>query len=102
MLQKQANKDSDTKQEASARKVTTSKYHRKRDGHGNDTKSRSRRRCHNSLEKYTRRDHSSSRLGINPSVSHVRRQRKRDKGDILQGEIRKIKPHNFNGEHRKG
>jgi hypothetical protein len=36
MLQKKANNDSGTKQESSARKVTTSKYHSMRDEHGND------------------------------------------------------------------
>jgi hypothetical protein len=35
-------------------------------------------------------------------VSHVERQIKRPEADILQGEFRKIKPPNFNGEHRKG
>jgi hypothetical protein len=36
MLQRQANKDSSTKQAASARQVTTSRSHRKMDEHGND------------------------------------------------------------------
>jgi hypothetical protein len=36
MLQKQDNKDSGTKQEASARHVTTSRSHSRRDEHGND------------------------------------------------------------------
>jgi hypothetical protein len=31
-----------------------------------------------------------------------RRQRRRPEGDILQGELRNIKPPTFNGEHRKG
>jgi hypothetical protein len=35
-------------------------------------------------------------------VSLVRSQRRTPKGDILQGEIRNIKPLNFNCEHRKG
>jgi hypothetical protein len=35
-------------------------------------------------------------------VSPVKRKRRRPKGDILQRELRKIKPPNFNGEHRKG
>jgi hypothetical protein len=35
-------------------------------------------------------------------VSPVMRQHKRNEGDILQGELRKMKPPNFNGEHRKG
>ena len=36
MLQKKSKKDSGTKSEASARQVETSKYHGRRDGHGND------------------------------------------------------------------
>jgi hypothetical protein len=35
-------------------------------------------------------------------VSHVRRQRRSHEVDILQGELRKIKQPNFNGEQRKG
>jgi hypothetical protein len=35
-------------------------------------------------------------------VSPVRRERRRPKGDIFQCELRKIKPPNINGEHRKG
>jgi hypothetical protein len=102
MLQRQANKDSGTKQETSARQVTTSRSHSRRDEHGNDRKSRSMRRHHHSPEKSTRRAHASSGPGSNPSVSPMRRQRRRPEGDILQGELRKIKPPNFNGEHRKG
>jgi hypothetical protein len=35
-------------------------------------------------------------------VSPVWRQRRRPEEDILQGELRKIKPPTFNGEHMKG
>jgi hypothetical protein len=35
-------------------------------------------------------------------VSPVRRQRRRPEEDILQGELWKIKPPTFNGEHKKG
>jgi hypothetical protein len=35
-------------------------------------------------------------------VSLVRRHRRRPKADILQGELKKIKPPTFNGEHKKG
>jgi hypothetical protein len=35
-------------------------------------------------------------------VSLVWRQRKRNEEDILKGELRKINPPTFNGEHRKG
>jgi hypothetical protein len=102
MLQKKSKRDSGTKNESSAIQVTTSKSHNRRDGHENDRKSRSRSRCHNSLDQSTRRAHDSSDPGSLPSVSHARRQRRRPEGNILQGEIKKIKPPNFNGEHRKG
>jgi hypothetical protein len=82
--------------------VKTSKSHRKRDGNKNDRNSRSRRRIHNYLEHSTRRDHAILGPGIIPSVSHVRRQRRRNDRHILQGELRKIKPSHFNGEHIKG
>jgi hypothetical protein len=35
-------------------------------------------------------------------VSHVRRKIRRPEEDILQGELRKINPPTFSGEHRKG
>jgi hypothetical protein len=35
-------------------------------------------------------------------VSPVRRKRRRADADILKGELRKIKPPTFNGEHKKG
>jgi hypothetical protein len=50
----------------------------------------------------TRRAHASSRPRSSPSVSHVKRQRRMHEGHILQGELKKIKPPTFNGEHRKG
>jgi hypothetical protein len=53
-------------------------------------------------EKYIRRYHSISWPGIIPSVSIVRRQKRRPEGNILQGEFGKIKPPIFNGEHMKG
>jgi hypothetical protein len=46
--------------------------------------------------------HATSGPRSNPSVSSVRRHRRKVEGDILQGELRKIKPPTFNGEHRKG
>jgi hypothetical protein len=82
--------------------VTTSRSQSKRDDHGNDRKSRSMSRHHHSPRKSTRRTHASSGPGSIPSVSPVRRQRRRPEADILQGELRKIKPPTFNGEHRKG
>jgi hypothetical protein len=35
-------------------------------------------------------------------VSPIRSHRKRPKENILQGELNKIKPPTFNGEHNKG
>jgi hypothetical protein len=57
---------------------------------------------HQSPRKSTRINHARLGPGRNPSVSLVQRQRIRTKENILQGEIRKIKPPNFNGDHRKG
>jgi hypothetical protein len=102
MLHRQVNKDFGTKKIASARQVTQSRSQRKRDDHGNDRNSINMSMCHHSLRKYTRRTHVSSCLGIISSLSLFRRHRRRIEVDILQGEIRKIKPPNFNGEHRKG
>jgi hypothetical protein len=58
-------------------------------------------RCHHSPRKYTRISCAILYPGSNPSVSLVWRQRKRSVSYILQGELRKIKPPNFNGENRK-
>jgi hypothetical protein len=81
--------------------MTTSKPHRKMNDHGNEKHSKSMRRCIHSPRKSTRITHASSGTGSIPSVS-CRRQRRRCEEYILQGELRKIKPSNFNGEHRKG
>jgi hypothetical protein len=89
MLQKQANKYSSTKQESSARKVTSSISHIRRDEHGNGRYSRSMNRHHHSLEKSTRRYHASLGTKNNPSVSPMRRRKGRPEGDMLQGEIGK-------------
>jgi hypothetical protein len=102
MFHKQVNKDPGPNQEPSARKVSGSKFQRKRVDHGNDRKSRIIIRHHHYPKKSTRRTHESSNLGSIPSVSLVRRQKRRPKEDILQGEIRKIKPNTINGENRKG
>jgi hypothetical protein len=102
MFHKQVNKYFGTKKETSAIKLSTSRSHRKRDDHGNDRQSRSMSRCHHSPRKSTRGSHESSGLGSIPSVSLVRRKRRRHEEDILQGELRKIKPPTFNGTHRKG
>jgi hypothetical protein len=65
MLHKQVNKDSGTKQAASARQVSTSRSHNKRDDHGNDRQSRSMSRLHHSPRQSTRRTHASSGPGSN-------------------------------------
>jgi hypothetical protein len=102
MIQKQVNKDSGTRQGASARQVTTSISHRKRDDHTNDRQSRIMNRHHHSPRHSTRRTHASSSPGSSPSVSLVWRKRRIPKENILQGELRKIKPPNFNVENNKG
>jgi hypothetical protein len=48
MLQRQANKESGTKKEASSRQVTKSRSHRRRDDHGNERESRIMIRHHHS------------------------------------------------------
>jgi hypothetical protein len=98
MLQKKSNKGSGTKKATSARQGTSSRSLRRKEEHGNDMKSRSMIRHHHSTRIY----HASSRPISIPSVSPMRRQRRRLEGDIFQGELRKIKPTTFNGEHKKG
>jgi hypothetical protein len=102
MLHRQANKYSGTKKVDSVRHVMTYRSHNRRDYHGNGRKSRSMRRHHHSIDKSTRISHANSGPGRNPSVSPVRRQRRRPEADILQGELKKIKPPNFIGEYMKG
>jgi hypothetical protein len=68
MLQKQVKKDSHVKQAASARQVSTSRSHSKRDDHENDKQSRSMSRHHHSLRNSIRRTHASSGLRSIPSV----------------------------------
>jgi hypothetical protein len=99
MLHKKFNKYFGTKQASSSRQVSKSRSHRKRDNHGNYRKSRSMRRNHHSTKKYTISTHEISGPWSIPSVSLVQRKRRRPEADILQGELRKIKPHNFIGEH---
>jgi hypothetical protein len=57
---------------------------------------------HDSPKKSTRIAHGSLGPGIIPSVSHIRRKIRRHQAYIVQGELKKIKPPTFNGEHRKG
>jgi len=68
----------------------------------NENKSISMNNFHHSQDKSTRISHACSGPGSIPSVSPVRRQRRRPKANILQGDIKKNKPPNFNGEHMKG
>jgi hypothetical protein len=63
MLHNKVNKDSCTKKEDSARKLTASRSHSKRDDHGNDRKSRSMSRFHHSPRNSTRITHESSGPG---------------------------------------
>jgi hypothetical protein len=102
MLHNKVIKDSSTKQANSSRKVTKSRSHNRKDDHGNDRKSRSKSRHHHSPRQSTIRTHASSGPESNPIVYPIRRQRRRLEEDIFQGELRKIKTPNFNGEHRKG
>jgi hypothetical protein len=82
--------------------VTGSRSHRRIDEHGNEKNLKSIIKHYHSPGKSTRRFHASLGLESTLSVSHVLRQRRGAEGDILQGEIRKIKTKKFNGEHRKG
>jgi hypothetical protein len=59
-------------------------------------------KCHQSSNQSNRRTHAISGLGIIQSVSLIQRQRRNPEANILQGELKKIKPSNFNGEHKKG
>jgi hypothetical protein len=103
MLQKQINKYFGTKQSTIARQVEISKSHDRRGDHRRYRRSRSviRHHHHHSPGHSIRMSHALSRSERNPSVSHGRRRRRRPKPDILQGEIRKLKPTSFDGDHRK-
>jgi hypothetical protein len=81
--------------------VTTSISYNRRDDHGNYMKSRSMSRNHHFPEQSIRRAHTISGIGSISSFSFVRRKRRMLEVDILQGELRKIKPPTSNGEHRK-
>jgi hypothetical protein len=79
MLQKQANKEFGTNQEANARQVETSKSHSRRDDHGNDMHSTSSSRHHHSLNHSTKRTHANSGPRSITSMSPARIQ-----GEILR------------------
>ena len=102
MLNKQVKKDSGSKKADSAWHVATLESHSRMDDQGNERQLRSMRRHHNYPRKSTRRAHAISGPRSSPSVSHVRRKRRRLEANILQGELSKIKPLTFNGEHMKG
>jgi hypothetical protein len=72
------------------------------DDHGNDRKSRNMSRHHHYPSNSTKINHARLGPGSIPSVSLVRRKRRRPEADILQDELNKSKPPTFNGEHRKG
>jgi hypothetical protein len=59
-------------------------------------------RNHHSPRQSTKITHAILGPGSSQSVSLNQRQRRRLEADILQGELRKIKPQNLNGEHKKG
>ena len=84
MLQRKSNKDSSTKQASSAKEVTTSISHRRRDDHGNETKSRIMTGHNHSPDKSIRRAHAISGIGSIQNVSLVIRQRRRPEENILQ------------------
>jgi len=102
MLHNKFNKDSSINQSSISRQVSTYRSQRKGDDHGNDRQLRNMRRCHHSPKKYTRRNHESLGLGRIPSVYCVCIQRIRHEAYIFQGDLRKIKPPTYNGEHWKG
>jgi hypothetical protein len=102
MLHKKVNKYFGTNKETSVIKVSTSRSHRKMDDHGNDRHPRRMSRHHHSQRHFTSRTHAISIPGSIPSVSLIQRQRRSPEVDIFQGELRKINPTTFNGEHQKG
>jgi hypothetical protein len=73
VLHNKVNNDSSTDNLASARQVSTSRSHRKRDDHGNDRKLGSMIRHHHYPRKYMKRTHASFGPGRIPCVSCVKR-----------------------------
>jgi hypothetical protein len=106
MLQRQFNKYSGTKQEASARKVEASRYHDRRDDHGGFRQSRSikvHHHRHHSQGHSTRRTHAHSRSENWPKC--VPCQTSEEEiwiRYIARRELEKIKPPSLDGENRKG
>jgi hypothetical protein len=99
-LQIQINKDSRTKHVRNATYVTTHISHDRRDDHRGYRNSRSVSRHHHSPKHSIKISHAESENS--PSMSHARDQRRISELNSLQGNIRKLKPPNFDGEHRKG
>jgi hypothetical protein len=60
------------------------------------------KRHHHSPKTSTRRTHAISGPGSSPIVSPIQKQRISLEANILKGELKKIKPPTFNGEHMKG
>jgi hypothetical protein len=82
--------------------VAISRSHGRRDDNMDDMNSSSVSRHRHSPGKSTRRAHAYSGPERSPSVSPIRRLRIRPESYIFQGKLRKLKPLNFDGEHRKG
>ena len=57
---------------------------------------------HHASRKSTKRAHYSSILERNSIMSPVRKSRRKPSLNSFQGELRRIKPPTFNGEHKKG
>jgi hypothetical protein len=96
-LQRQTKKGSNSRQEEEGR------CHERRDDHGRVGYSRSVSRAHGNhstpyleIKFYASKDPVSS-----PEVSPVRHQRRKQKIDSLQGELRKLKPPSFDGERER-
>jgi hypothetical protein len=75
-------------------------HHEIIDNHKSVGHSKSDRRIHinHSPHYSTRKFHASEDSIISPELSPIRNQRRRHELDILQGEMRKIKPPSFDGE----
>jgi hypothetical protein len=85
MLHKKVNKYSGAKQASSARQVSTSRSHSKRDDHGNDRQSRSMSRHHHSTKKSTRRTHASSGPREKPKYVTHSKEKEKARGKHLAG-----------------
>jgi len=73
-----------------------------RNDHGGSRQTRSFRKHQHSPGHSTRREYAPSSLESSLIMSSIRHQRRRHGSDILQWELRKIKPPSFDGEKKKG